>query len=561
MDYCFDLIKRVGLSAFMRDLPLSMAFAQYLYERGEFQLAADLLVNLEGSYGNQTEITLALARVYRRVGDFGKAVLFYEKSRLSFTPEDWEGYTYCLKKQKRYDEALENYRLAHIAHPDHPGLLGKHILMAATLCDFDRVGNLMTNLQAETILKAGNIDPFTAAVTISDPALQKIAIESYAKRTFDSEPQRATKKKIQLDNLRWGFLGAEFRNHATSYLVVHLIEQLSESGIEIYLYDNGFDDHSAIRKRINIAAAKITNIRLLSDKAAAATIANDRLSCLFNLNGFFGGHRTGIFRNRPCSRQINFLGFPGTMGCSFIDEIIVDSVLVPLGQEIHYTERVTRLAGSSYQPGDPKRTVANSLSTRADHGLPPAKFVYGCFNNNYKITRETIAVWSKILNLNAKSVLWLLADNEFAKQNLLNEFSIRGVESKRIIFAERVNNTEHLERHRHMDLFLDTFPCNAHTTASDALSQGVPLVTKSGHTFAGRVSESLLMAFGLRELVAKSNEEYIQLALRIAKEFDAFCEKGSLQERQRALLRDRYKKHASGYSASFLQAIKNPRDL
>ena len=238
-----------------------------------------------------------------------------------------------------------------------------------------------------------------------------------------------------------------------------------------------------------------------------------------DLKGYTGSHRAGIFAERCAPIQVNYLGYPGTMGAEFIDYIIADDTLIPPELEQHYTEKVIRLP-DSYQPNDRQRVIANYTPTRAELGLPEDAFVFCCFNNNYKILPETFDSWIRILNAVEGSVLWLLQGNPIAAKNLRKEAEARGLDSKRLIFAKRAPLAEHLARHQQADLFLDTFPCNAHTTASDALWAGLPVLTHMGQSFASRVAASLLRAADLPELVTDSQDGYERMAIHLARNPD-----------------------------------------
>ena len=231
--------------------------------------------------------------------------------------------------------------------------------------------------------------------------------------------------------------------------------------------------------------------------------------------GFTQGSRTDVFAMRAAPIQVNYLGYPGTMGADYIDYLIADSTLIPEGQQQHYTEKIAYLP-DTYQVNDSKRLIAEKLFTKTECGLPEEGFVFCCFNNNYKFTPEIFGIWMRLLKKVEGSVLWLLEDNVSAAKNLRAEAQARAVTPERLVFAKRAEISEHLARHRLADLFLDTLPYNAHTTASDALWAGLPVLTCLGQTFPGRVAASLLNAIGLPELVTNSLDAYEALALELA---------------------------------------------
>jgi predicted O-linked N-acetylglucosamine transferase (SPINDLY family) len=291
-----------------------------------------------------------------------------------------------------------------------------------------------------------------------------------------------------------------------------LYENHDRAKFEIIAFDNGVADSSEIRARIEDAFDQIIDIRNLPDLDVALIIRQMDIDILVNLNGYFGKGRQGIFAYKPSPIQVNFLGFPGTLGAPYIDYLVADPVVIPPTSKQFYDEKIAYLP-NSYQVNDAKRKIANRKFSRTELGLPEAGFVYCCFNNNYKITPPIFTAWMNILRAVKGSVLWLLADNLVAKENLCNAAKAQGIDPARLIFANRLPLAEHLARHQQADLFLDTSPCNAHTTASDALWAGLPLLTKQGSTFPGRVSASLLQAIGLPELIAENQNTYETLAI------------------------------------------------
>jgi predicted O-linked N-acetylglucosamine transferase (SPINDLY family) len=239
------------------------------------------------------------------------------------------------------------------------------------------------------------------------------------------------------------------------------------------------------------------------------------LIALVDLNGFTTHCRTNIFAYRAAPIQVNYLGFPGTMGADYMDYLIADPTVIPKESQQHYSEKIAYLP-HAYQPNDSKRQIAEVSFTRAQLGLPESGFVFCCFNNNYKITPSTYDAWMRILKAVDGSVLWLLTDNQSAEANLRSQMRARGVDDARLIFAKRMSLSEHLARHQAADLFLDTLPYNAHTTASDALWAGLPVLTQIGTTFPGRVAASLLKAVGLTELITHNTEHYEAFAIELA---------------------------------------------
>ncbi len=319
------------------------------------------------------------------------------------------------------------------------------------------------------------------------------------------------------DRIRLGYLSADFHQHATALLAVELFERHDRARFEVFAYSYGPDDGSPLRRRIERAFDRFVDIRDLPHRAAAERINADEVDILIDLKGYTQHARPRIAAYRPAPVQVSFLGYPATMGAPFIDYVLVDSFVVPADEQPYFAERLVHLPGC-YQVNGANREIAAPAPSRRDCGLPPHGFVFCSFNNSYKITPEVFAVWMRLLAAVPGSVLWLLASNDLVERNLRREAQIRGVESGRLVFAPRLPFAEHLARHRHADLFLDTLPCNAHTTASDALWAGLPPLTCVGQTFAGRVAGSLLAAVGLPALITASLGEYERTALALARD-------------------------------------------
>jgi predicted O-linked N-acetylglucosamine transferase (SPINDLY family) len=272
-----------------------------------------------------------------------------------------------------------------------------------------------------------------------------------------------------------------------------------------------------MQQRLKAGADRFVDVRNKTDREIAALAREMEIDIAVDLKGITVGHRIGIFAHRAAPIQVNYLGYPGTIGAPYMDYIVADRVIVPEESEKHYSEELVIMPGS-YQVNDRKRKVSDRKFTRAELGLPEDAIVFCCFNNNFKIMPYIFDVWMNIMHSVPNSVLWLIADNPTAAENLQWEAERRGIEKKRLVFAERIAPEEHLARHTHADLFLDTYPYNAHTTASDALWVGLPVITCPGETFASRVAASLLTAMDLKELIFENLYEVEQTAIALAKD-------------------------------------------
>jgi predicted O-linked N-acetylglucosamine transferase (SPINDLY family) len=318
------------------------------------------------------------------------------------------------------------------------------------------------------------------------------------------------------DRLRIGYLSSDLQEHATAYLIADVLEQHDRQRFEIFAYSHGPADASPMRRRLQSACEHFIDIAREPDDVAAQRLRDDALDILVDLKGYTAGDRLTILARRPCGVQLTWLGYPGTTGASFIDGVIADAFVIPAGSENAYSERVLRLP-HCYQPNDRKRAVDEPQSRR-DYGLPDSGFVFCCFNQTYKITPEVFSVWMRLLRAVPGSVLWLLESNPQAKRNLSEVARATGIEVERLVFAPKLPNAGHLARYRAADLALDTFPYTSHTTLSDAVWCGCPVVGLCGETFASRVSGSLLTSAGLADLITRDLAEYERLCRRFATE-------------------------------------------
>jgi predicted O-linked N-acetylglucosamine transferase (SPINDLY family) len=298
-----------------------------------------------------------------------------------------------------------------------------------------------------------------------------------------------------------------------------LYELHDKDQFDIVALDTGTDDGSPMRKRLEAAFSKMIKLSHESDKSAAEKIAAEDIDILVNLNGYFGDQRMGICAHRPAPIQVNYLGFPATLGADYIDYIIADRVVIPEQERDFYTEKVVTLP-HTYQVNDNRRAAPEAGATRAEHGLPDDAFVFCNFNQSYKLTPAMFSIWVRLLKQVEGSALWLLESNTWQSRNLRAEIARQGIAPDRIVFAPMVAPEKHLARLGLADLFLDSLPYNAHTTASDALWAGLPLLTCLGGTFPGRVAASVLEAAGIPELITRSLAEYEALALALTRDRD-----------------------------------------
>ncbi len=411
--------------------------------------------------------------------------------------------------------AIADLERAVAIRPDYPYARGDLLHMKMLAADWDDLARERAALDQAVRASERVVQPYVYQALSSSPADLLAAARIY---TQDNYPplSSAHRRGRREGKIRLGYLCGEFRAQATMHLAAGLFEHHDRARFEVTGFDNSPEDGSPMRQRVIAAFDKFVPIQTLSDRNAAHLIAGEEIDILINLNGYFGALRMGVFAHRPALLQVNYLGFPGSLGADYIDYILADAEVIPRGEEQFYSEKVVRLPGS-YQINDDRRPRP-AASTRAAHGLKETDFVFCHFNYSYKITPELFALWLRLLKSVQSSVLWLLESNALFAANLRGEIARAGVDPARLVFAPPMEISAHLSRLALGDLFLDSLPYNAHTTASDALWAGLPLITCRGEAFAGRVAASLLHAVGLPELITHSLEEYESLALKLAKD-------------------------------------------
>jgi predicted O-linked N-acetylglucosamine transferase (SPINDLY family) len=448
-----------------------------------------------------------------------EALAHYDKA-LELNPqyvEAWANKGVIFAELKRYEAAAQCFDQVLKLNPSFPFGKGTFLHNKMSACDWKGVDDLYCTICQDIRENKKSADPFGFQGICDDEGLLKKCAEIFSLLKFPPlenlhlGPTSKAHSKIRL-----GYLCGEFREQATAILMTELWELHDKDQFEIYAFDNGSDDQSPRRKRIEDAFDSLIDISRMSDDQAAKIIQDKEIDILINLNGFFGKPRQGIFARKPAPIQVNYLGFPGTIGADYMDYLIADSIVIPDNSRQYYCEKVVRLP-HCYQTNDSKRLIADRQFTREEFNLPQEGFVFCCFNNSYKILPQTFDVWMRLLHAVQGSVLWLIEDNPEASLNLRIEAKARGIDPERVIFAKRIPLPDHLARHRCADLFLDTLPYNAHTTASDALWAGLPVITLTGTSFPGRVATSMLSSLNLPELITHSSEEYEALAIQLAR--------------------------------------------
>jgi protein O-GlcNAc transferase len=477
-----------------------------------YRRLVELMPSYADAYNNMGTALLAARRPGEALAAFEQAL-----THRSDFPEAFYNLGNAWRERGDLKEATSAYRNALRLRPDHADAFSQLMYHRAQACAWDNYEADQEKL-LDMVRRGVRVPPFYLFSTPASASDQLICAQNWIRPI--SPPRQAVfdhAALVEKARIRLGYLSGDFHQHSTAHLMAELFERHDRDRFEVFAYSYGGDDHSPMRARLASAFDRFVDIQALSHREAANLIHADKVDILVDLKGYTHHARPAIPAYRPAPVQVSYLGFPATMGADFIDYIVVDPFVVPLSQQPLFSERLVHLPGS-YQVNDRRREVASARTSRKDHGLPGDGLVFCSFNNSYKISPAFFDIWMRLLRSVPGSVLWLLEANELVKGNLRSEAVKRGIDADRLVFAPVVASAEHLGRHQHADLFLDTLPCNAHTTASDALWAGLPVLTCSGDTFAGRVAGSLLMAIGLPELIAPSPAEYEQTALALARD-------------------------------------------
>lgn len=512
------------------------AFQKALDLRPDYPEALLNLARTEGARGRLAESLAALDRLLaiapsrvdalferalclQRLARFEDAIATYDRL-LALAPDHRDAAfnrASAMMMMARYDEAATAFERLFRRAPDHDYLLGLLIHARMQTCDWRDIDKWTERLRVAIDEGKRASPPFPLlALDIGQQRL-RAATSAYAALEFPSRPLFPPRRAGGGDKIRVAYLSGEFRDQATAYLMAEVYENHDRARFDIVGIDTGAADDGAMRARIGAALGGLKTMADAPDREIARFLADGAFDIAINLNGWFGQGRNGVFAARPCPVQINYLGYPGTLGADYFDYIVGDAHVIPPGDEKHFVEKIVRLP-ECYQPNDSRRAIAADAPSRRELGLPETGFVFCCFNNNHKIAAPMFDIWARLLKQVENSVLWLVIRNEAARGRLREEARRRGVDPARLVFAPYARLDEHLARHARADLFLDTLPHNAHTTASDSLWAGVPVLTCAGDTFAGRVAASLLDTVGLPELATRSLDEYEALALRLARD-------------------------------------------
>jgi predicted O-linked N-acetylglucosamine transferase (SPINDLY family) len=425
----------------------------------------------------------------------------------------WEARADICRELGRLDEAIDSIGRALALGPSNKELQNALVKLRLQTCEWSRYQSDFLALQAD--LRAGVAVSPALCLMFPFSSAEVFAAAEMRARTAERPRRAAARRPRRQGRIRIGYLSADLRNHATGHLLVGVIERHDRDRFEITILNGAPRDKSSEQKRVVDAVAAFVDVFQFDDARLIDFIQQKEIDILVNLDFASEQVRFGVLAAHPAPLQVDYLGTPGPAAAPNSDYLIADPIVVPPGERQWFLEKIVYLP-DSYQPNDSKRVVAEHVVSRREVGLPDSAFVFCCFNNNIKLNPDTFDVWSHILLACPGSVLWLLQDNAAAVGNLKKEAAARGVDPSRLVFAKRIAPAEHLARNRLADLFLDGWPYGAHTTASDALWVGLPVLTRLGETFASRVASSLLTAIGLPELIAPDREAFVATAIDLA---------------------------------------------
>ena len=448
-----------------------------------------------------------------------EALACYERV-LALDPNSAEALNYegnSLNALNRQSEAVARFEKAVALDPGVTEALSSLVYTKQRRWDWAGLSEQRQFLLERVRARQYVANPFALLGISDDPELHQIAARAYTRETLPPAPAVRLPPAAPREKRRIGYFSADFHNHATMHLLAGVLECHDRDAFEIHAFSYGPENEDAMRARARATVDQFHDCARLSDGAIIAAARKAGLDIAIDLKGYTQDARLAPFGARLAPVQVSYLGYPGTVGAAFLDYILADATVLPMDQQRFYDEKIVHLP-DSYQANDDRRVIAPETSSRADAGLPADGFVYCCFNNSYKITPEIFASWMRILSGVPGSVLWLLANDATSMARLSEAAQGQGVDPSRLVFGPALPAPQHLARHRLADLFLDTLPYNAHTTASDALWAGLPVLTQMGQAFAGRVAASLLNGVGLPEMITRDASAYEALAIEIGRD-------------------------------------------
>jgi predicted O-linked N-acetylglucosamine transferase (SPINDLY family) len=492
--------------------------------RGNALMALRRFADATAAYRTAHETGYANPDIFIRIGNAQREIRDFDAARAAYlqataaaetSASAWFSLGNVARDLSDPATAAQHYDRAYAIDPGLDHLAGARLLNAMTIADWRPLETLLADHGQAALTAPRGFSPFSLLGLIDDPGAHLEASRIWARKwrpRADREPFLAPAPDRRI---RIGYFCTDFRAHATSFLIAGMLELHDRDRFECVGFSLGPPQADGMRARLVAAFDDFVECHDAPDDEVVALARRKRIDIAIDLNGYATTNRPGIFAQRCAAVQISMLAYPGTTALPEMDYLVADHIVVPPGDERFYTEKIIRMPGS-YQMNDHARPTGRRAWSRRELGLPETGIVFCCFNNNFKILPPTFDGWMRILAATPSSVLWLLADNPTAARNLREAARARGVDQSRLIFAQRAELDDHIARHRCADLFLDTSPYNAHTTASDALWAGLPVLTCLGRSFPARVAASLLHAVGLPELVTTSQASYEAAAIQLA---------------------------------------------
>ena len=457
-----------------------------------------------------------LGVTYKQIGEFALAIEHFKKA-IDLKPDFFEAFNNLASTFQRIgklDLAIKFYEKTLKIKPNFSQSLSQLLHLKRQICNWNDDFNIEKHCD-KIGLTGDAIQPFSTLSLEDNPERQMLRSIQFANQKF-RQSSNFVRKIISSENkkIKVGYFSSDFQSHATLYLMMGLLKSHNKEIFKIYIYSYGKEKSDSWRKLVKDNATSFYDVANYSNEKILKLAKEEELDIAIDLKGYTQNTRIELFGYRLAPIQISYLGYPGTSGSKYFDYLIADKVLIPNDYRKYYSEKIIFLP-NTYQPNDNTREISRFKTNREEFYLPSDSFVFCSFNSNYKISINEFDIWMRVLKKIDNSVLWLLKSNSWAEINLKDEAKKRKIDENRLIFAEKVTPEKHLERHNHADLFLDTFNCNAHTTASDALWSGLPVVTKIGKQFAARVASSLLTAIGLPELITKNESDYEKLIINL----------------------------------------------
>jgi predicted O-linked N-acetylglucosamine transferase (SPINDLY family) len=481
-----------AVASYEQALRLNPADEQAWYNRGAALAELDRPAEAEVSFQRSLELRPEYAEAHRNRGEL-----------------HWQ--------HGRHESALASYQCALAAAPELPWMYGQWLYARMSVCDWSDWEACTTRLLERIENGASVAQPFVLLPVFDAPAVHRKVAAQFVREVCAPQTtwRRATRHNPD-GRIRLGYFSADFREHPVAQLTAAVFETHDRGRFELNAFAFGPRSEDGMRTRLRRSFARFLEVGRQSDPEVARLAQDLGIDIAIDLTGFTAHNRAGIFAQRAAAVQVSYLGYPGTMQAPYIDYLVADATLIPPAARADYAEQVAYLP-HSYLVNETGRMAQGAGGTRRELGLPQDAFVYCCFNNTYKLTPAVFAAWMRILQAVPAGVLWLAKHSELAMANLRRSAQAHGVAPERLVFAERVPSlAQHLARYQAADLFLDTFPYNAHTTASDALGAGLPVLSQPGRSFAARVAASLLKSVALPELIATGPEDYVRLAIELA---------------------------------------------